>query len=155
MAWRLPRAGYEAGKSGANRKALRRLTRDRVPPGILAYRGAEAVGWCAVAPREAYDYLDRSRVLRPIDDEAVWSVSCLFVAKPYRRQGLSVELLRAAVRFARRHGAGIVEGYPVIPGSDAMPAVFAWTGTYSAFVAAGFGEAGRHSEKRPIMRASP
>lgn len=154
MVWRLPRAAYDAGKSGGNRKALRNLTQSRVPPGILAYEGDEPIGWCAVAPRAAYPFLDRSRVLRPLDDEPVWSVSCLFVAKPWRRQGVSTALLGEAVRFARKHGARIVEGYPVIPGSDAMPAVFAWTGTYSAFVAAGFVEAGRHSEKRPIMRAS-
>lgn len=154
MVWRLPRAEYEAGKSGGNRKALRKLTRGRVPPGILAYEGDEAIGWCAVAPREAYSYFERSRVLRPLDDEPVWSVSCLFVAKPYRWQGVSSELLREAVRFAGKHGARIVEGYPVIPSSAAMPAVFAWTGTYSAFVAAGFVEAGRHSDKRPIMRAA-
>ena len=155
MVWRLPRAEYEAGKNGGNRKALRKLTQGRVPPGILAYEGGAAIGWCAVAPREAYPYLERSRVLRPLDEEPVWSVSCLFVAKPYRRRGVSSELLREAVRFARRHGARIVEGYPVIPNSDAVPAVFAWTGTYAAFVAAGFEEAGRHAEKRPIMRTTP
>jgi GNAT superfamily N-acetyltransferase len=79
-------------------------------------------------------------------------VSCLFVARAYRRKGLSVALIRAAVRFAAGHGARIVEGYPVIPYSDSMPGPFAWTGTYAAFQAAGFTEAGRHSPKRPIMR---
>jgi GNAT superfamily N-acetyltransferase len=154
MVWRLPRAEYEAGKGAGNRRALRRLTGGSLPPGILAYDGGEAIGWCAVAPRAAYPYLERSRVLKPLDGQPVWSVSCLFVARAYRRQGLSVALLRAAVGFAREHGARIVEGYPVIPYSEKMPGPFAWTGTHSAFLAAGFVEAGRHSPKRPIMRWS-
>jgi GNAT superfamily N-acetyltransferase len=70
------------------------------PPGILAYVEGEAVAWCAVAPREAYGQLARSRVLKPIDAEPVWSVSCVFVERAYRRRGVSVALLRAAGKFA-------------------------------------------------------
>jgi hypothetical protein len=33
-----------------------------------------------------------------------------------------------------------------------MPAAFAWTGTLSAFVAAGYEEVARGSPSRPIMR---
>jgi GNAT superfamily N-acetyltransferase len=93
-----------------------------------------------------------SRVLAPVDDRPVWSVSCLFIAKPFRRQGVSVALIGAATKFARSHGARVVEAYPVVPYSDAMPAAFAWTGTVSAYERAGFREVARRSEARPIMR---
>jgi GNAT superfamily N-acetyltransferase len=153
MTWRLPRARFEKGKGAGNRAAFRRRVRSSPPPGVLAYVNDQPVGWCAVAPREEYEYLARSRILRPIDDHAVWSVSCLFVARPFRRQGLSVKLLRAAVEMAGASGAEIVEGYPVIPYAARMPDVFAWTGTVSAFRKAGFKEVARGSAKRPIMRA--
>jgi GNAT superfamily N-acetyltransferase len=152
MTWRLPRARFEKGKGAGNRAAFRRRVRSSPPPGVLAYVNDHPVGWCAVAPREEYEYLARSRVLRPIDDRAVWSVSCLFVARPFRRQGLSVKLLRAAIEMAGASGAEIVEGYPVIPYAVHMPDVFAWTGTVSAFRKAGFREVARGSAKRPIMR---
>jgi GNAT superfamily N-acetyltransferase len=155
MTWRLPRARFEKGKGASNRAAFRRRVRSGAPPGVLAYVGGEPVGWCAVAPRGEYDYLARSRVLRPIDDRAVWSVSCLFVAKPYRSRGLSVKLLRAAVEMAGEAGAEIIEGYPVIPYAQRMPDAFAWTGTLAAFRTAGFEEVARDSPKRPIMRAKP
>ena len=155
MAWRLPRARFEQGKGEGNRAAFRRRVRSSPPPGILAYIEQVPVGWCAVAPRSEYDYLARSRVLRPVDDAAVWSVSCLLVAKPYRGRRLSVRLLRAAVEMAGEAGAEIVEGYPVIPYASRMPDAFAWTGTVSAFNAAGFEEVARGSPKRPIMRAYP
>jgi len=123
-----------------------------MPPGIIAYAGGEPVGWCAAAPRDSYPVLDRSRVLKRIDDEPVWSVVCFFIAKHFRRRGLTVELLRAAVRHAARRGARIVEGYPVEPRKGAMPDAFAYTGLAAAFRRAGFTEAARRSETRPIMR---
>ncbi|MFN2563684.1 MAG: GNAT family N-acetyltransferase [Gemmatimonadaceae bacterium] len=152
MFWRRPRAEWERGKGSGNRAAFHRVVRKGPPPGILAYAEREPVGWCAVAPREAYVHLQRSRVLKPIDAEPVWSVSCLFVARAWRRHGLSVALLRAAGEFAAGRGARIVEGYPVDPYSGTMPDAFAWTGTVAAFRAAGFLEAARGSAKRPIMR---
>jgi len=80
---------------------------------IHAYAGGEPVGWCAVAPREAYTALQRSRVLKPVDADPVWAIVCFVVARPFRRRGLSVHLLKAAVQRARERGARIVEGYPV------------------------------------------
>lgn len=155
MVWRLPRAEYEKGKGAGNRTAFHRRVQSGAPPGVLAYARGEPVGWCAVAPRTEYLYLARSRVLRPVDEQPVWSISCVLVAKPYRRRGLSRRLLCEAVTMAGKAGAVIVEGYPVIPYASRMPDAFAWTGTLSAFRSAGFEEVGRGSPKRPIMRAYP
>jgi len=82
----------------------------------------------------------------------VWSVSCLFVARPYRRRGVSVLLLKAAASRVRRRGGRIVEGYPVEPRQDKVPDPFVWTGLASAFRRAGFREVARRSKSRPIMR---
>ncbi len=152
MAWRLGAAEFERGKGAGNRRRLNRLARTGPSPGILAYDGGVPVGWCAVAPREAYVRLERSRVLRPVDDTPVWAISCLFVEKSRRGRGVSVALLDAAARFAAAQGARVVEGYPVVPYTDRMPAAFAWTGTLSAFLAAGFTEVARRSRTRPIVR---
>jgi GNAT superfamily N-acetyltransferase len=110
MTWRLPAAEFERSKGAKNRASLRRLVEADPPPGILAYDGDAPIGWCAVAPREVYVRLAKSRTLKPIDDTPVWSVSCLFVARPYRGRGVSVALLRAAATFAATHGARVVEG---------------------------------------------
>lgn len=152
MAWRLKRSEFEAGKGASNRKALKTIVERDEQPGVIAYDGAEPVGWCAVAPRSCYVTLERSRVLAPVDDKPVWSISCLFVKKSHRRAGVSVGLLKAAVKLAREKGAIAVEGYPVVPKSGAMPDTFAWTGLLRSFERAGFMEVLRRSEARPIMR---
>lgn len=152
MFWRLARAAFVKQKGDGNRRAFKRLVRKGAEPGLIAYDGRVPVGWCAIAPRADYPALARSRILRPIDAERVWSVSCLFVARPYRRRGVSTRLLEAAADHARRHGARIVEGYPVEPKQEKLPDAFVWTGLASAFRHAGFREVARRSPTRPIMR---
>jgi GNAT superfamily N-acetyltransferase len=151
MAWRLNRAEFNAGKGAGNKRRLKKLVAAEPAPGILAYADGQPVGWCSVAPRARFPALERSRIFRPIDDQPVWSISCLFVTKPYRRKGISVALLNAAAEYAFAHGARIVEGYPTELGKS-LPDVFVWTGIASAFRRAGFREAARRSKARPMMR---
>jgi GNAT superfamily N-acetyltransferase len=152
MFWRAPRRDFEMGKGAGNKRALKKIVTSGREPGIIAYSGKEPVGWCAVAPREEYVALERSRVLKPVDEKPVWSISCLFIKKSYRRKGVSAHLLRAAVEFAGSRGATVVEGYPVEPSMPGMPDAFLWHGVPSAFRAAGFSEVLRRSKSRPIMR---
>ncbi len=120
--------------------------------GVLAYSGNEPIGWCAVAPRNVYRRLDNSRVLKPIDDTPVWSITCFFIKKEFRRKGISVELLKAVIADCAERGARVLEAYPILPYSKNMPAAFAWTGFLSSFARAGFREARRWSRSRPIVR---
>lgn len=143
---------FAANKGDGNRRAFRRIVQAGPPPGILAYAGDRAVGWCAIAPRREFVRLATSRVLAPVDDQPVWSVPCFFVAREWRRRGLSARLLRAALSYARSRGARIVEGYPIEPYADNVPAPFAWVGLPATFRAAGFHEVARRSKARPIMR---
>lgn len=152
MAWRLKRSVFQQNKGTANKAAMKMLVQADEAPGILAYSGKQPIGWIAVARREQYTILERSRVLKPVDDAPVWSVSCFFIAKGFRKQGVSVRLLKSAADFVRRQGGAILEGYPVQPKMETMPDVFAWTGLPSAFLKAGFVECDRRSPTRPIMR---
>lgn len=152
--WRRTRSEFVRDKGEGNRRFILNVVEAGEPPGILGYLSNEPVGWCAVAKREDYPALERSRILRPVDDSPVWSISWLFVRKDQRKKGLSVQLLRAAVEHVKKRGGEVVEGYPIIPKLDNVPPVFAWTGLASAFLKAGFKEVARRSETRPIMRCT-
>ena len=152
MWWRLTRKQFKASKGAKNRTAFRRIVASGAEPGVLAYVGNEPAGWCAVGPRESYPLLENSRTLARVDRKPVWSVTCLFVARPSRRKGLSTQLLCAAAAHARRQGAHLLEGYPVEPRQKTLPDAFVWTGLASAFRKAGFHEVARRSATRPIMR---
>ena len=152
MWWRVKRADFERQKGEGNRQALRALVDSGEVPGLLAYADGEPVGWCSVGPRESYPVLSRSPILKPVDDQPVWSIVCFFVAKSRRRTGMSARLVRAAVEYAAAQGARIVEGYPVEPRKGETPDVFAFVGLASTFRKLGFVEVARRSETRPIMR---
>jgi GNAT superfamily N-acetyltransferase len=152
MTWRFKKAEFEKHKGDGNKKAIYKLVKENEPIGMIAFAEDHAVGWCAVAPRGKYVRLENSRVLRPLDDKPVWSVSCFFIAKQHRRKGLSVKLLKATLAYAHEKGAKIVEAYPVEPKDDALPDVFAWTGILSTFSHAGFKQEQRHSPSRPTVR---
>jgi GNAT superfamily N-acetyltransferase len=126
--------------------------------GLVAYLDGEPVGWCAVEPRTAYLRLLKMRTPwagRSEDpaDDGVWVVTCFQVRVGFRRRGMSGALARAAVEFARAHGARAVEGYPLVtePGK-----AFTWgelyVGAVSAFAEAGFVEVSAPSKRRRVMR---
>jgi GNAT superfamily N-acetyltransferase len=152
MWFRQTNAAYRASGGAANRRAFRRIVEtNAAPPGVLAYIDGRVAGWCAVAPREQYVRLARSRTLKPIDDQPVWSVTCFFIGSHARRRGVGHALLRAAVDLARRHGAKIIEGYPLVPGRP-LRSDEAYVGVTSLFEKAGFVEVARPSAARVIMR---
>jgi GNAT superfamily N-acetyltransferase len=152
MSWRQSRADYDRNKGARNKRAMRQLVRKKEQLGIIAYANGTPVGWCAIAPREDYMRLESARVLKRIDDKPVWSIPCFFIAKDFRKKGISVELLKGVIAYCKKKGIKIVEAYPIIPYSTSMPAAFAWTGILSSFMKAGFTEEKRWSKARPIVR---
>ncbi len=152
MTWRLKSSVFEKLKGSGNKKAMRNLVKKKEQIGLIAYIKKQPVGWCAVAPRDKFIRLEKSRVLKKIDDEPVWSITCFFILKEYRRMGLSSELLKGVIKFCIKKKVKILEGYPTVPYTAEVPAAFAWTGIPSAFEKAGFEEAARRSRSRPIMR---
>jgi GNAT superfamily N-acetyltransferase len=151
MYWKLRGKAYEEARGFETRQMHKSVVDSGVATGLLAYLHGEVVGWIAVEPRDAYPRLAHSRTLEPVDEEPVWSVTCFFVAKSFRRKGITVELLKAAVEHVKKQGGKIVEGYPVDVQKD-MPAPFIYTGIASAFEQAGFHEVARRTPTRPIFR---
>lgn len=152
MSWRLKSSEFEEQKGAGNKKAMLGLVKKNEQIGIIAYLGKQPIGWCAAAPREKFIRLDNSRVLKRIDDEQVWSITCFFITKEFRRKGLSTELLNAVINFCKKKKVEILEGYPTVPYNKNIPAAFAWTGIPISFEKAGFEEVKRRSKSRSIMR---
>ena len=152
MAWRLKPSDFEKQKGEKNKKAMKKIVINNKAPGIMAYYKNKPIGWCAFAPREIFIRLNNSRVLAPVDNKKVWSITCFFINKDFRRMGISTELLKAVIKYCKKKKVKILEAYPQEPYAENIPAAFAWTGIPSAFEKAGFKVAKRRSAKRPIMR---
>jgi len=134
-----------------NKQDLCDLVRAGTRPGLIGYVDSSPAGWISLGPRAEYLRLQRSPVMKPVDDTPVWSVVCSYVAKPYRGRGLQRQLLAAAIAFARDSGAAMLEAYPVDK-PDRSHDDFMFFGSRSLYERAGFTEVVRRSPTRVVMR---
>jgi GNAT superfamily N-acetyltransferase len=151
--FRLDTEARRSASPADNRAALRgQVISSSVPPGVIAYRGDDPVGWCAIGPKQDYARLAAS----PTGDPAsagVWSLTCFVVRVGHRRQGISRQLLAGAIELAGSHGARAVEAYPVnIAKRRSVSSAELFRGPLSLFISAGFAEIGRSSPARAIVR---
>lgn len=150
---RLRKQDFQEGKANdGNKLAMKELVWAGKPAGILGFYEDLPIAWCAFAPREDFVKLEKSRVHKRIDDQSVWSIPCFFIDKNFRRQGVSVELLKGVIRYARTEKIGIIEAYPTIPTHEKLADSFAWIGLYRSFELAGFQIVDRTSKNRPMVR---
>lgn len=150
MRWRMKSTDYQKSTKETRAAHLRRLVEKDIPIGLLAYNGGQPIGWCSIAPRETYDGLERYKALPRIDDAKVWSVVCFFVSRHFRRQHITLDLLKAGVDYARKQGAKIIEGYPVEPSAR----LYTYMGSPKTFRKAGFSDVTPAGQQRRVMRLS-
>jgi ribosomal protein S18 acetylase RimI-like enzyme len=143
----------QKGKSRGqiHRAELKALVAAGKSPGLIAYRGKIPVGWVSLGPREEFERLLRSPVMKPVDDRPVWSIICVIVPPEYRGQGVGTALLKGAIVHARKHGATIIEAYPVDKPKRSEPDNI-WFGAKSMYDHAGFKEVARRKPARPVVR---
>jgi GNAT superfamily N-acetyltransferase len=128
---------------GSREAAFRALCDRENPPGVIGYDDGEPVAWCSIGPRAENTRLSRSRLIRPLDDVAVWSIICVVVRGGRRRRGYTTPLIEGAVGYAALRGAPAVESYPVDPGSGRIDLTMAFVGTRAMFEKVGFAVVGR------------
>jgi GNAT superfamily N-acetyltransferase len=148
MYWRIGN-GYRRRSTAANKADFRAIVERGPPPGLLAFHGDLAVGWCQVTPRDALPVMNKQWRLKRIDDLPVWSISCFYVRKTHRKAGVTSALIRAALQAAKRANAPALEAYPL--DRELSPSATS-TGVVTTFVRAGFQRVGAHVPQRPIMR---
>lgn len=148
MYWRIG-AAYRQRSGGTNKAAFREIVKRGPPPGLLAFDGDLAVGWCQVTPRDQVPQLDREWRFKRVDDLPVWSLSCFYVWKRYRRRGITSVLITAALKAAKHAKAPTLEAYPL--DRNLTPSTTS-TGISSTFERAGFRTLARRVSPRPIMR---
>ncbi len=143
---------YKENSGERNKELMHDLVIKENQTGLLAFVDQRAVGWVAVAPRDAYPRINRSRDYKPMDEQPVWAITCFFTAKDFRKKGVTKFLIQQAISHAKIHGAQILEAYPTIPKEDKIPDDEGYTGFYDVFIKTGFKEVIRRSPDSPILR---
>jgi GNAT superfamily N-acetyltransferase len=141
----------DTGNGVENRRAMKGLVDGGTVPGLIGYVDGEPMAWVSLGPREGYDRLQRSFIMKPVDERPVWSIVCFFVAREARGGGLAAKMLDAAVDYARSQGARLLEGYPVDKPGESHPDNM-FFGAKTMFDKAGFREVARRRQTRPVVR---
>ena len=153
MAFRLKNADFQKGKiNEGNKKNMKKLVWNDEPTGLLTFHKGHAIAWCAFAPRDVYIKIENSRIHKRIDDQPVWSIPCFFIDKKYRKKGLSVEIIKAVIKYAEQKKIKVIEAYPTIPTKGQLPDAFVWTGLFKTFERGGFQIVDRKSPNHPMVR---
>lgn len=134
-----------------NRKALKSLADRGEQVGLIGYQDGVPCGWISFGPREDFKRLAGSTIMKPVDDEPVWSVICFVVPSEFRKQGVARRLLDAAIASCRKRKVRLLEGYPVDKAGRSSDTSM-WFGAKTMFDAAGFEEIARRKPTRPVVR---
>ena len=115
----------------------------------MAYRDGEAVGWARFTPRTELGWLLSRFSTYDFGPADAWSLSCFFVARRARGEGVMTHLVEFAARWGRDRET-VIEGYPIDTGVDGATRN-TFSGTLQAFVDAGFTEQGRLAADRAVV----
>ncbi len=157
MYWRLPRSQFEGPARKSLKDRFRAIVKEGPPPGLIAFRGYEPVGWIQAGPRRSTpNWNGVRRTSAPLaaqeaDDPKIWAVSCFVVPRAHRGQGVATALLAGAINYARAQKARMLDACPVDVGAAANPASI-YHGVVTMFEKAGFEEIARRRDNRPLMR---
>jgi GNAT superfamily N-acetyltransferase len=159
MWWRVPKGGktWKEAQGPKNRERFRRLIKAGKVHGVLAFAGAEPVGWCGFGPRNTFPRMRRIKALQREAPADTWSIVCFYIPARWRGRGVATRLLEEATARAFSLGAREVEGYPIVPKQSPtpVPAAFAWTGVAALFETAKYLELDRPGMSRPIYVRQP
>jgi len=142
MVWRNMNEGTDRANKTDKKESLKAYVYNEFPVGLLCYENSQPIAWCSIAPRESYRELSGDNLLTN-----VWSLVCFFVKKEYRQRGITEELIKQAIMYAKRNGAKYVEAYPVDPESPS----YRFMGFKPVFDKLGFDIKHKAGQRRYVM----
>lgn len=145
MAFRATPEEIKSAKGQARKTQIFGRIDDGTPVGLVGYADGEPAGWVSVAPRDTF---------RPLggpegeDGESIWSLTCMYVPRKQRGEGIGRQLVEAAIAHARKRKATVLEAYPVAPDSPS----YRHMGFIPLFKDLGFEEVGKAGTRRHVVR---
>jgi hypothetical protein len=135
--WFHTMSGEKERSYEANRSLKCRLVDGGRAHAALVLHDEEVVAWCHYgSPEELPNIYHRKQYEEELNILPDDRVTCIFVDKTYRRQGLSAVALRGALDLIAAAGGGIVEGYPHDTAGKKKSVLY--DGTRALFERAGF-----------------
>src|SRR2546426_7315919 len=137
--------------SGKHKEYKERLVRANQSHAALVYDGADVVGWCQFGP--PVELPGRMSGCGKLDEAPPdWRITCFFVDRDHRREGIAKAALEGALRIIAAKGGGTVDGYPIDTLGETYSSSFLWGGTEAMFAELGFRPLGALGTSKWMMR---
>jgi GNAT superfamily N-acetyltransferase len=132
--------GKEEQRGAAAYRAMKQeLVREGRAHAALVFDGPNAVGWCQFGPTvELPNIRSRKAYEEGLGVLPDWRITCFFIDRERRGEGIATVALREALREIGRLGGGTVEGYPEDFTGQRTSNSFLCSGTLGMFEKAGF-----------------
>ena len=131
--------GEKRHGAAAYRAMKRALVRQGRAHAALVFDGPNAVGWCQFGPTaELPNIRSKKAYEEGLGKLPDWRITCFFIDRERRGEGIASFALREALREITRLGGGTVEAYPEDYTGQKISSSFLCSGTLGMFEKAGF-----------------
>lgn len=147
--------GYhpECGQRNLNYRAVKedRVKTDRAHAALVFDEAGRAQGWCQYGgPEELSNIKHKREYERDAPPLPAWRITCIFVDKKHRSQGVARAALEGALNLIAQGGGGLVEAIPEVTDGREAQGRFLFTATAELFDQLGF-RRGRRVGKHALI----
>lgn len=129
------------------------LVREGRAHAALVFDGEEALGWCQYGtPEELPNIFHRKEYEAGLISPPDYRLTCIFVDRNHRREGLAAVAVGGALELIARSGGGVVEAYPQDTEGKKISPSFLYSSTRSMFEKAGFDYERPKGKNHCVMR---
>jgi hypothetical protein len=147
-----PRSTEQRKSPEATRDYKKRLVDADCAHAALVYEGDSCVAWCQYGPPHELPNIYHRKEVEAKMTTPDWRITCFFVDRDFRKQGLSLIALNGALELIKNAGGGVVESYPQDTQGGKVSNSFLYNGTREIFEQAGFRYEGKKGKNHCIMR---
>ena len=121
----------------------------------LVFDGKDTVGWCQFGPTaELPNIRSKKEYENGVKDLPDWRITCFFIDRERRGEGIASLALREAIRYIAESGGGKVEAYPEDYTGEKTSSSFLCSGTLGMFQKAGFRKDRKIAMRRWVVTKS-
>ena len=136
-----------------NRVAKECRVREERAHAALVIDGDACIGWCQFGHTDELPRIKNGREYRAgLTDLPDWRITCFYIDKTRRGEGVSSAALAGAVIEIARLGGGVVESYPEDTEGRTVSGSFLHNGTLAMFEAHGFARTRQIGKHRWVVR---
>jgi len=144
--------GEKRHGAAAYRAMKETLVREGRAHAALVFDGSNAVGWCQFGPTAELPNIRSKKTyeegLCKLPD---WRITCFFIDRERRGQGIATLALREALRYIAQSGGGTVEAYPEDYTGERTSNSFLCSGTLGMFEKTGFRKVRKIAMRRWVV----